>query len=207
MMPASLRRRGHTKASPPASAPDLLTRPPPRPCAIDEVILADAVFGWAELDQILDLEPVGAQEPNPVAVTEMELDRRVVGPLEPVHAEVRTNEAIGGRDAIRVGGTQHQQRAVAEEEKLAAGMQKSGRLGDPVIGVRPDGGTVLADDEIEGPVPERHLLPARAYERKPEPELGLKLFRDAQLSCRRIDTGGKSTQARQPCRDIGRAAA
>jgi hypothetical protein len=52
----------------------------------------------------------------------VELDRRVVGPLEAVHAELRAKQAIGGRDVILVGRAEHQQGAVAEEDELTAGM-------------------------------------------------------------------------------------
>ena len=79
-------------------------------------------------------------------MTEMELDRRVVGPLEAVHAELRPKQAIGGRDAILVGRAEHQQCAVAQKDELTAGTQQACRLGDPPMWISPDGSAVFTDD-------------------------------------------------------------
>ena len=48
-----------------------------------------------ELDQVLDLEAVRAQQADPVAVAEVELDPVLVGPLEAVHPEVRRAASSG----------------------------------------------------------------------------------------------------------------
>ncbi len=50
-------------------------------------------FGGAglgpELEQILHLQAAAAQQPDHVAVTEVEHRRLIIWPFEPVHAEVR----------------------------------------------------------------------------------------------------------------------
>jgi hypothetical protein len=56
-------------------------------------------------------------------VAEVELNCRVIGPLESVHPELGPNEMLGCWEPIDVGDTQHQKRAVAEEDKFAAGPQ------------------------------------------------------------------------------------
>jgi len=50
-----------------------------------------------QLEKIHDLESAPTQETNPVAVAEVEVDRDGVGPLEAVHAEVRTHELSARR--------------------------------------------------------------------------------------------------------------
>src|SRR6185503_9132968 len=74
--------------------PDFLGRPLPRPLGTGErpVAVWRRAFRRLELDQVLDLEAIRAQQPDPVAVAEVEVDARVVRPLEPVHPEVRPAE-------------------------------------------------------------------------------------------------------------------
>src|SRR3954470_19599470 len=72
-----------------ASAPDLLARPLPSPVDGDERIVGFRAFSRPEFDQVVDVESVGTQEPDPVAVREVELDLRIVGPLDTMHAELR----------------------------------------------------------------------------------------------------------------------
>jgi len=140
-------------------------------------------------------------------VAEVELDGRVVGPLEAVHAELRPQQAISGRYAVLVGHAHHQQGAVAEEHQLSTGPQQARGLGDPAVRIGPHGGAVLADDEIEGSVPQRHMLAGGPQEREAQLELVLELPGDPQLSWGRIDADRKSPAARQPGRHICRPAA
>src|SRR4249920_2928460 len=81
--------------------PDLLARPPLRPLDRDVRLALLRTFRRLDLDEILDLEPRRTQQPDHVAVPEMELDgvHGVPGlmPLEAVHAEVRpVQRRLGG---------------------------------------------------------------------------------------------------------------
>src|SRR5580698_10605523 len=58
--------------------PDLLRGPAPCPLERHERIPRCRVLGWSEFDEILDLEPGGAQEADPVAVIEVELHALLV---------------------------------------------------------------------------------------------------------------------------------
>src|SRR5207244_361426 len=93
-------------------------------------------------------------------MAEVELDGRVVGPLETVHTELRAKESIGSRQTVLVRRTQHQQRAVAQEDEFAARTQQARRFRNPAVRVSPDGRAVLADDDVEGPVARGTCSPA-----------------------------------------------
>ena len=62
-----------------------------------------ASSGALDLDQLLDLEAGVAQQGDHLAVREVELDRVVVGPLEPVHAELRPHQPLAGLAVLVVG--------------------------------------------------------------------------------------------------------
>src|SRR3712207_9014711 len=51
-----------------------------------------------QFDHVLDLEPVGAQQPDPVAVPEVERDR-AVGPIDPVQPEDRKSTRLNSSHA------------------------------------------------------------------------------------------------------------
>ena len=86
------------------------------------------------------------QSPKP----EVELDSRIVRPLEAKHAEREPQEALRRRAlllGIRDG--EKPEGAVRQEDQLAAGAQKAGGLGNPAIRISPDGCPVLAGGEVE----------------------------------------------------------
>ena len=135
-------------------------------------------------------------------MAQVELDRRVVGPLEPVHAELGPKEPLAGGHAVLVGHAQHEQGAVAEEHQLAAWAKEASRLGNPQVWVGPDGGAVLADGQVERSVAERDLLGRRPYQRERDAELPLQLPGDRQLPGGRVEADGPCTAARQPGRHV-----
>ena len=164
------------------------------------------VTGWSQLDELLDYKIVGAEETNQVSMPKMELHGRIIGPLETVHAELRPQQAIGGRSFL-VGYAQHQERAVAQEHQLPARSEETGCLGDPPVGVGPDRRSVLADDEIKNGGAQWDHFTGGADEREPQRELILELPSDAQLPGSGIDTNGIGALARQPRGNVGRTAA
>ena len=111
----------------------------------------------AKLNKVFDLEPIRAQQADPVPVAKMELDRRVIGPLEAVHAELGSQQAVGCRHAVLFGSAEHQQGAVAEKDELRRG-EADAPPRESTDRVRPDGSAVLTDDEIKGTVPQRYLF-------------------------------------------------
>ena len=54
-----------------------------------------------QLDQPFDAEVVGAEDVDPLAVREMELDPLLRGPLQAVEAELRPVEPVVRRTAVR----------------------------------------------------------------------------------------------------------
>jgi hypothetical protein len=113
-----------------------------------------------QFDEILDREFIGPQEANQIAMAKVELHRRIIGPLEPMHAELRPQQSIGGCHSFLVWHAQHQQRAVAEEQEFTAGPEEAGRLGDPAVRIGPDGRSVLADDQVKAGGAQRNGSPA-----------------------------------------------
>jgi len=63
-------------------------------------------------------------------VAEVELDRRIVRPLEAVHAELLTAQ-LGSRRNPSLSGTQSIKGAVAEEDELSTGAEQPCRFGYP----------------------------------------------------------------------------
>src|SRR5207245_5915641 len=87
--------------------PDLLRRPAARPLLLHERVPGLlGVRGRLDLDQVLHLEPVRAEEADPLPVADVEVDAVVRRPLEPVHAEVVTDETVG-RGRVDLGHAPH----------------------------------------------------------------------------------------------------
>src|SRR5437764_15397372 len=105
--------------------PDLLGRPAPRPLDGDEGIASGRARWWPQLDEILYLEVMSTQEPNPVPVAEVELDRLVVRPCEAMHPKVVAHEPLLCRNTVGVRHAEHQDRAVDEEDELAPGSEEA----------------------------------------------------------------------------------
>src|SRR2546423_9820 len=80
----------HSRGGPLPRLPDLLRGPAPRPLRRRQRRKAVRlrVLRSLDLDQIENLEAAVAQEPDPIAVAEVEVDVLVARPLEAVHAEV-----------------------------------------------------------------------------------------------------------------------
>src|SRR5829696_9557085 len=75
----------------PADPPDLLRRPLPRPIWVHQPIATGLgqVIRCPNVDQVEHFKAARSQQPDPIAVPEVEFDARLVGPLEPMHPEVR----------------------------------------------------------------------------------------------------------------------
>ena len=134
-----------------ADLPDLLCRPLSRPFRIDEgVSTGGRPHRRLHLDEVDHLESVSPQQADPIAEAEVELDPRIVRPLEAMHAEIGPQEALRRRAlllGIRDG--EDPEGAVRQEDQLAAGAQESSGLGNPAVRIGPDGCPVLADGEVE----------------------------------------------------------
>ena len=95
----------------------------------------------------VDLEAVGSQESDPVAVAGMVLDPSS-GPGDASDVALGAQQPVTGDPAF-VGYAQGDRHAVGQEHQSARGSQEPGGLRQPVGGVAPRGGAVLADDEVE----------------------------------------------------------
>src|SRR4051794_10180182 len=122
-----------------ARYPDLLCRPPTRPLERDEVVIAGplGVVPRPQLVKRLDLEPVLAQQPDPIRVRDVVLDAEVTGPRDAVHPELRTQQSIA-RDAGPVGEAECDEHRVREEDEPPAGPKQPRRLRDPLGGIGPE---------------------------------------------------------------------
>ena len=77
-----------------------------------------AVLRRAELDEVIDDEAVGAEQPDPLAVRDLEVDG-AVAEREAAHAEVGTLEPAGLPVALLVVGEVEERGAVREREPPA----------------------------------------------------------------------------------------
>ena len=160
-----------------------------------------------ELEEVLDLQAAAAQQPDHVAVAEVELHGVVVRPFKAVHAEEGPQQPLGGDQAVLVGDGEHQQNRVDQEDQLPARAQQAGGLGDPRIGITPDAGAVLGNRQVEGSVGEGRLLGAGVDERKSQPETVLQLAGGSQLRRGAVQADRPRAAAGQPGRDVAGAAA
>src|SRR5688572_14594287 len=79
-----------------ASLPDFFAWPVPCPLRGDDGKARRRPFRRLDLDQVGNLEAVGPQNPNPVAVAEVEVDR-AIRPVEPMQTEVGTFQVLARR--------------------------------------------------------------------------------------------------------------
>src|SRR5271170_7958003 len=160
-----------------------------------------------DLDQVLYLEAAAAQQPDHVAVAEVELHRLVVWPFEAVHAEVGPQQLLGGGQVSLVGDREHELYRVDQEDQPPAGAQQPGRLRDPSVRIAPDAGPVFRDHQVEGGIGERGLLGAGVQQREPQPEALLQLARGGQLRRGDIQADRTRPAPGQPGRNVAGAAA
>src|SRR4029077_6066711 len=59
-----------------------------------------------DFDQIGDLESARTQQPDAVAMRDVELDAILVRPLEPMHPELAAQQSLGGWSSVSKSGTQ-----------------------------------------------------------------------------------------------------
>ena len=136
---------------------------------------------------------------------EVELDPLVVGPLEPVQAELATDELFRRRPAV--GRAEDDERAVDEEDQPTAGPQQASSLRDPAVWIAPDRGAVLREGKVESGIRKRHLLRARLDERKRDPELRLTPPRGFELRRGDVDADRPRAALREPRREVRRPTA
>ena len=122
-----------------ACAPAFLAWPPIGPPRIDEAVRRRCLRRRPEFDEVEDLEPVRPQESYPVAVAEVELDGRVVRPLEAVHAELGSTERRRGRRPV-LAGTQSM-RSVLLPRKTSS---PPGRSSRDASGIQAQGSAQMA---------------------------------------------------------------
>ena len=82
----------------------------PRPFKRDEWVPGGSFWLGAELEEVLDLQAAAAQQPDHVAVAQVELHRLISWSFESVHAEVGPQQPLGGRLIVGVGDGEHKQR-------------------------------------------------------------------------------------------------
>src|SRR6516225_11802980 len=85
-----------------ASLPDFFAGPSPGPVEGDERVPGGGVGAGAEFEEILDFQAAVAQQPDHLAVAQVELHRLVARPFEPVHAEVGPHQPLGGGPVVFV---------------------------------------------------------------------------------------------------------
>src|SRR5215470_15243537 len=187
-------------------APDFLGRPAVRPLGRHVGFSRRGVSRGANLDQVEHLESVGAKEADPLSDRQREFHRVLVGPLEPVQAEVVPHQAVG-RGIFAVGGAQVEEDAVLEEDELAPRAQEAGGLGNPAVRVAPDAGAVFGQGQIEAGIRQRDGLGVSVDQRKVEPVLALERAGGLELLEGIVDADDAGAAPGEPRRPVGGAAA
>jgi hypothetical protein len=135
----------------------------------------------------------------------MELDP-AAGPLDPPQAPLRSLQAFL-REALLVGHAEGGQDAVGQEHQPPARAQQPGRLGHPAVGIAPDAGPVLADDQVEAPTGEWHPLGVGLDQGERQPEPLLAAGRGRQLGRIEVDPDRAGTLPCELGRQVGGTAA
>ena len=139
---------------------------------------------WARLDQVLDDEAVGAEEPDPFAVRQLEGDLLAV--VDDVQPEVVERQPVADPLGIERPADRLDRRVVVEREQ-AARPQQAGRLGDGQVRVREGHRAVVAEDDVEAGVRERHRFGAAVDEREVHAGLGHQPAGVLELALREVE--------------------
>src|SRR5436309_14058855 len=183
-----------------ACYPDVLRRPLACPLfrRKSRVTVRLGILRGLDLDEIQHLEAVRAQQPDPVAVTKVELDAPLGAfPLEAMHAEVGAQQPLLGRQFL-VRGAEDHERPVRQADQVTPGTEQARGLGNPPVGVGPERGAVLGDGEVEAFVGKRDRLSARFDQRELEATLVLHAARGLELCRCDVDADRARTAPREP---------
>ena len=115
-----------------------------------------------ELDQVEDLEPVRPEQPDPVPVRQLELDR-----VPRLGAGRSSCGRAPARRLLTVAPAQPDQRARDVEREPTTRPEHPGDLGQREVRIREAHRPVIAEDEIEALVRERRPLGVGVDEREP----------------------------------------
>ena len=92
------------------------------------VRVVDRVVGRVELDEVDDVEPGAAQEPEELAVRELPLDADLARPLHPTEAALRPLERLAGRRLL-VGRAEDRERVLRRNQSRPPGRRGGGPRG------------------------------------------------------------------------------
>ncbi len=115
----------------------------------------------ARLEAVLDREAVGAEQPDPLAVRQLE--GHVLPIVDRVQPEVVDDQAVADLVGVERPADRRDRRLVAEREQPARS-QQAGGLGDGPVGVGKGHRPEVAEHDVERGVGERHRLRARVDE-------------------------------------------
>src|ERR1019366_194767 len=169
-----------------AHTPDLLSRPAASPREGSELRVRRRGARWgAQLDEVLDGQPVATEGPHPLAVGDLEVDRALTAGEDP-HAEV-----VGVQAGVLATGDpvigQVQQRGRLAEHESTTRAEQPGHLRHRDGGVTERHRAVVAEHQIETGVPERGRLRAGGDEREPDLRGTLEVTGVAELSPRLVE--------------------
>src|SRR5436190_2391351 len=186
-----------------ARHPDLVSGPLPSPLGSDVLVVRVrlALRRRVKLDETFDLEPVRTKQVDPVAVSEVKLDLVRVRPLVLAQSELGTHELLAHafhRHAKRADSR------VGQEHETPTGSEKARGFRNPAIGVRPQRGAVLGENEIEGRIRKRDVLSHSLDERKLDAGFALHPARRVKLGRRRVDTDDLRAATREPRGEVRR---
>src|SRR5579884_110752 len=154
-----------------ADAPDTLHGPVPGPLVLFRVaIAAGLTLVRPGLDEILDDETRPAEEANPLAVGDLEVD--LIAPIDAVQAKVvvdqRAREAI-----LRHVLADKADGGRAAEGKEPTGTEDAADFGHRPVGIGERHRAPVAEDNVERRIGEGDVLGTRLHQRKGSPRFGL----------------------------------
>lgn len=101
--------------------PDFFAGPFPSPFQGRDRMPAGRAERRLDLDKVADAEPAPAQQPDHVAMADVELHRVAAQPLEAVHAEAGPLQRFGGRPVVLVQPGQDDLDRAGQEDQLPPG--------------------------------------------------------------------------------------
>jgi len=111
--------------------PDRADRPGVRGAGAGTVVQVPPRGVWGPRRGGQGAPAAAPEQPDHVAVDEIEVHRLVVGPLKALHREVLAERTVASGDPVLVGKRRASQGAVAQKYQVAAGAQQPGRVRDP----------------------------------------------------------------------------
>ena len=155
----------------------------------------DQVIRSPDLDQVEHFEAARSQQPDPIAVPEVELDaaRRRPSRTDASRSMAAMSRSAAGPSSFVSGTVSAQNVPLPRKTSSPPGRRMRAASRDPAGRIGPDGGAVLADGQIEGGIGQAAVLGVAVDQREVQVVLVLEASRRLQLLGGVVDPGDAGT--------------